>query len=102
MTLRPPAIVIARVKRVISRAISGARLAMNADSQWLSLPGSLELKQTGYQIRHVKLTTQQGTPVQTFAAYDPDGNLIASTPGNLEGLKQFAEQQARQRQEFDL
>ena len=41
MTLRPPAIVIARVKRVISRAISGARLAMNADSQWLSLPGSL-------------------------------------------------------------
>lgn len=75
---------------------------MSADSHWLSLPGSLELKATGYQIRLVKRTSTQGLPMQTFAAFDPDGNLIASTAGDLDGLKQFAEQQARHRQEFDL
>lgn len=103
MNQRPPAIVFARVKRVIARAISAARLAMKADSQWKKLPGSIELEDTGYQIRFVQISsTPHGQPIQAFAAYDPEGNLIASTPGNLEGLMQFAEKQARQRQELDL
>ena len=47
---RTPPIVIAKVKRLVSAGISSARLSLSAGGEWLRLPGSLELKQTGYQI----------------------------------------------------
>jgi hypothetical protein len=102
---RYPWIVIVRVKQLVARARSRARRSARPDSQWAAMPGNrLELGATGYDIRLVQLQpTQIGAGLRfIYMAYDPEGNAMASTPGDLEGLKRLVEDQARNRQEFKL
>lgn len=95
-----PHIVIARV----SRLINGLRTKQAADDNgWFKLKGGrIELAGTGFQIRTEIRPDDNDQQKLSFVAYDPEGNLIALTSGNLPGLKALCEQQARARQEFDL
>lgn len=102
MSPRLPPIVIVRVKRLFTRALMRANQAIKSGEGWARMPGARqELIGTGFEIRHEQKTVE-GRPLLVFVAYDPEGNFIASSPGNLTGLKQFVEQLSRQRQEFDL
>jgi hypothetical protein len=102
MAITTPGIVIVRVRQTVARAIGRARLAMQPQGKWANLPGHrLELVGTGFDIRLEKRTLC--TQLQlVYSAYDPEGNNIAFTPGNLPGLKDLVEQQARAREEFNL
>lgn len=102
MTLRLPPIVIVRVKRVFARAIARANHARAHGNGWARMPGARqELIGTGYEIRH-EVRHDHSRPLMVYAAYDPEGHLLAQTSINLPELKLFVEKQARARQEFDL
>lgn len=99
---RLPPKVFAMTKRLFATAVSRARLATRTDSPWRKLPGHrLELADTGYDIR-MELHKLDGKYRFVYAAYDPEGNTLAMTPGLLDELKAFVEVQARARQEMQL
>lgn len=99
---RPLVIVVARVKRLLATIRTRAARATLPDSQWGKMPGQRqELIGTGFEIR-MEPRLICGEKQMVFCGYDPEGREIAYTPGNLQGLKELLEQNARARQEFDL
>lgn len=99
---RLPPKVFALTKRLVATAIGRARSAQRNPSPWRTLPGNrLELSDTGYDIR-MELHKVGEKYRFVYAAYDPEGNTLAMTPGQLDELKAFVEVQARARQEMQL
>lgn len=86
------------VGRLLTARLANAPAILRSSGpQWVAVLGQrLELGATGFEIR---LMSDPHT--MPYHVFDPDGRRMA-WGGDLQGLKRFAEQHARDRAEFRL